>query len=31
LIDLFDLKGNKTGKTVQAEIKKGNSENIISG
>lgn len=30
-IDLFDLKGDKAGQTVKAEIKKGASEKTISG
>lgn len=30
-VDLYDLQGNKTGETVQAEIKKGISEKMISG
>jgi hypothetical protein len=31
LIDLYDLEGNKTGESVQAEIEKGISEKMISG
>jgi len=31
LVDLYDLKGVKIGKTVQAEIKKGDNEKMISG
>ncbi len=30
-IELFDLKGNKTGKTIQSKIEKGISEKMISG
>lgn len=30
-IDLFDLKGNKIGKTVQGEIQKGVTEKMLSG
>ncbi|MCD6354553.1 MAG: hypothetical protein J7L95_03300 [Prolixibacteraceae bacterium] len=31
LVDLFDLQGNKIGKTVHDEIKKGITEKMISG
>ncbi len=31
LVDLFDLKGNKVGKTVQSKIEKGVTEKMISG
>ena len=31
LVDLFDLNGDKAGATIQATIKKGSSENQISG
>jgi len=31
LIDLYDLAGNKIGKTVQSDIKKGTTEKMVSG
>lgn len=30
-VDLFDISGNKIGKTVQSEIKKGTTETFVSG
>ncbi len=30
-VDLFDLQGNKIGKTVQSEIEKGTTETFVSG
>lgn len=30
-VDLFDLEGNKIGKSIQTELKKGSTENWVSG